>query len=316
MHPLRDTFDVRPQPRAPGRSRRPALGFPWLPLLLVAALATWACTGGEAEGPSWLRELPKRQAPADWRPGSQVWATVPGEPEGTAELGLFRVAALVEGERSPSGRIRVADPLGRSHLLPVALVHAVAVPGAASPGSAEPGSVVLAFHGTGGPVLARLRSADPLEVSFDWNGATVTDRALALAVPDPETGLPRPVLYHDGSRWLAGVAVAEDGDRLWVLDEARRVHVLRAGEAVPREPLAEPSPGDGVQVYSWAEGLRSGRVVEVLEPGLRYRVDLEGGADAGDAGSPASLTSRPVAFDSLFAAAVAAPAEGPATSGG
>lgn len=249
--------------------------LPAAAVALTLAAALTGCGGerveqpGEAPAPpaalSWLDGLPER-APAA-APGAAVWAVVPGR--GTAVL-PYRLEA-VDGTRAV-----LSDALGtRYEDVPGALVHPLATDSAL-----EVGAPVLAAGWPANNFIGRVVSfeSETPAVAYDWNGETMVGYPAAATPLEPAGEVLRWVVYPTAEGRWRGLVIAAGDDRLWVRDDAGYVTAVSA-EAV--EPLAPASAGletgDTVETYSWSHGFRRGTVVEELEPGLRYAVELEGG---------------------------------------
>lgn len=250
--------------------------FPLRWLALAAVLLAQGCGGGGTvdpgpSGPAWLAGLPQRAVEA--APGETVWAVVPQAGSESATLSTYRV-------ESAAGKTAVlVDALGnRLAEVPGALIHS-------APGAAEPaeGDVVLADRWDADRVVGRVAAAEgAAQVAFDWNGVTETgamDAMRPLATGGDSLAL-RWVGYRsapDGP-WFKGLCFAESDEQLWIADDSgQAVIVARDAVKTLSDLGAELAAGDEVSAYSWGHGYRSGRVAEVLEPGLRYAVELEGG---------------------------------------
>ncbi len=242
--------------------------------------------------PSWLEGLPERTVTA--APGEMVWAVVPELGSEAAAIRTYRLAAVTGAEAV------LVDTIGNRYQgVPGALVH---------PASGFPeaeltvGTAVLADRWDAGKIVGRVArlEAGQVELDYDWNGVTVTGATDAvLVLPAGEGSL---VLRWVGYRtpgvgtsapgpWYKGLCFAESGEKVWISTDGGHVEVVAVGAVKPLADIgrAELAQGDAVAAYSWGHGYRRGVIEEVLEPGLRYTVKLEGGQ------------TRPVFFDSLTA---------------
>ncbi len=248
---------------------------------LAALLVHFGCGGAgggapEAGGPTWLAGLPRRNVEA--AAGDEVWAVVPRGGREAATVATYRVESVSGSEAV------LVDGLGRRFEgVPGALVH----PRSGFPeGEMVEGTVVLGDRWDARGVVGRVAGLDGgrVRVAFDWNGATATD-VLDSVMPLPASGespVLRWVAYRPAAgegAWYKGLCFAESDDRVWILDDGGFVEVA-AREAV--KVLGDlgggdPAVGAEVAAYTWGHGYRSGVIEEVLEPGLRYAVRLEGG---------------------------------------
>ena len=259
---------------------------------LAAALAIvlGACGGGaadsggeagetEAAWPSWLAQLPRRAVAV--APGERVWAVVPERGSEHAAIASYRVEAV-------SGTAAVlVDALGNRYPdVPGALVHPLS---AAAAGELADGAAVLAYRWDAGQVIARVtrRGSDGLELAHDWNGVTARGPMEAVT-PLPAGGdghvlrwvaFPSPAAGAGDVTWYRGLCFAEDEDRLWISDDSEHVQVVAKDEVEVLSDVgrADLRPGSEVAAYSWGHGYRSGVIAEVLEPDLRYAVELADG---------------------------------------
>ncbi len=262
--------------------------------LTLALLLMGACNGAvvdhgaaEPQPPSWLAGLPERTVEAS--PGETVWAVVPELGDDGARIGSYQL------ESAEGARAVLVDGIGnRYEGVPGALVHPVS-------GFPEAelalGTAVLADRWDAGGVVGRVSGleAGRLELAYDWNGVTVTgtmDAVIALPAGEGSLAL-RWVGYRveGAAAWSKGLCFAESGDQAWISADGGHVEVVAKDAVKPLADLGrgELGAGDAVAAYSWGHGYRPGVIEEVLEPGLRYAVKLEGGE------------TRPVFFDSLTA---------------
>ncbi len=273
-------------------------------LSVLAAFLLCGCGGAAVDSvdqaepapPGWLAGLPERAVEA--APGEMVWAVVP-------ELGSEAVAIRTYLLEAATGTEAVlVDAIGNRYQgVPGVLVH---------PASGFPeaelaiGTVVLGDRWDAGKVVGRVARLEDgqVELDYDWNGVTVTGAMDAVMVlPAGEGGLAlRWVGYRTpgaedsagpspGGPWYKGLCFAESNDRVWISADGGHLEIVARDAVKPLADLgrAELAQGDAVAAYSWGHGYRPGVIEEVLEPGLRYAVKLEGGE------------TRPVFFDSLTA---------------
>ncbi len=265
---------------------------------LAAALAVFslsACNGPAADRaadagprpPGWLAGLPERSVEA--APGETVWAVVPEAGSEAARLGTYRLESAAGAEAV------LTDALGTVYEgVPGALVHPLS---SFPEAELAAGTAVLADRLDAGGIVGRVTGleAGTVEVAYDWNGVTVTSSVDAvMALPAIEGSLAlRWVRYRTGGEgaWYQGLCFAESETQAWISTDGGYVEVVAMDAVQPLVDLGrgELQAGDAVAAYSWGHGYRPGVIEEVLEPGLRYAVKLEGGE------------IRPVFFDSLTA---------------
>ena len=258
-------------------------------LTIVLAAVVGACGGdgtgseeaaaeAEATWPSWLAELPRLTVEAG--AGEPVWAVVPERGSEQAAVATYRLAAI-----SGTGAALV-DALGnRYEEVPGALVHPVS---AFPSGELTAGAAVLADRWDAGKVVGRVTrlESDDLELAYDWNGVT-TRGAMEVVMPLPAGGdrhvlrwvaFPSPAAAADAT-WFKGLCFAESEDRLWISADSGYVEIVAKDQVKILSDLgrAELQAGAKVAAYSWGYGYRPGVIAEVLEPGLRYAVELADG---------------------------------------
>ena len=192
---------------------------------------------------------------------------------------------------------------------PAALVHSLprrdlnkGDPALAGDGSAAVGVVQSPLESD--PAGIDTPEGSAFDLAMDWNGKTVNktlSEVVGLAGGDAAAGgdlilrrlrmmQSKPGEGSDSNDrqlapstypWRVGLGIAQDGERVWVLDESGRVSVVAVGAVAEfLGPRTLPEAGDRVRVLSWAKGDRSGVVETVLEPGLRFRIVLDGGGEA------------------------------------
>jgi hypothetical protein len=216
---------------------------------------------------SWLDGLPKEGAPAAAE--QQAWAALPLNETGQARLALVRIATISGGQAS------VVDGMGHRHLaLPRALLHPVG-----SSKGLKNGDMALCARWTTPSTVCRVEAMEGgrvLRAAYDWAGAT---KRSAIDHAEPLRSKLEPLAFASyplAGRRARGQVVAASEQRVWLLGESGHVskhprHQLRV-LAAPKTLVA----GAAVYAYRWGAGYQRGRLVEVLEPGLRFRVDLEG----------------------------------------
>ena len=216
-----------------------------------------------------------------------MWAVVPRLGSEAAHLGTYRL------ESAEGGLAVLTDTLGnRYDNVPGALVHAISEPPATE---LAVGTAVLAGRWDANGVVGRVARVDEgnVELSYDWNGVTVTS-GMEAVVPVPATTdslALRWVGFQSGDTWYRGFCFSESDQQVWIRADGGHVEVVARDAVKPLADLghAELKAGDAVAAYSWGEGYRAGVVEAVLEPGLRYAVKLDTGE------------TRAVFFDSLTA---------------
>lgn len=233
--------------------------------------------GEDDAGPAWMAGLPLRTVAA--AAGETVWAAVPRAASEAVEIGTYRVESIAGAE------IVLADGLGRRFEgVPGALVHPVV---GFPEGEMGEGTVILGDRWDARKVVGRVAESGEggLQVAYDWNGATthgVMDSVLLLPASGESLVL-RWVAYRPGGGadgpWYKGLVFAESGDRVWISDDAGFVEVVARESVKVLEDLdrGEHAVGAAVAAYSWGHGYRPGVIEAVLEPGLRYAVELEDG---------------------------------------
>ena len=251
---------------------------------LAAILGACGGAGDSGDGavdapaawPSWLAELPEQAA--EGVAGEPVWAVVPERGSENATLATYRLEAV-------SGSTAVlVDTLGnRFEDIPGALVHPVSAFSAADLPSGAP---ALAERWDAGTVVGRVERPEEgeLELAYDWNGVTL-QTPMETVMPLPAEG-DRQVLRwvafpasSTGSAWFKGLCFAESPSQLWIRTDAGHVEVIAKDAVRTLSDLgqADFQAGTAVAAYSGGHGYRDGSIREVLEPGLRYAVELAAG---------------------------------------
>ena len=240
------------------------------PVLPTPTMAT-----ATARGTAWIDELPEAEPVAT--KGDRVWAAVSALPEAEmAEVGVFQVEAVHDG------RYSLIDRLGQRF----DGVHAAVVHRVGEAKGLREGDVVLIYTKTTPGVIGRIADLVPgaeIRVRYDFGGTTreaVVDHAEPVRAG---TGPLSFVSFPKSGGRSRGLVLAESADRVWVRTASGHVeiHPAKTIEALPiaREPLR---PGARVRAFRWATGYRPATVVEATEPGLRYRLRLDGQSTPSD----------------------------------
>lgn len=217
--------------------------------------------------PAWVKSLPPVAPTAV--AGDRVWAVVPSVGP-VARVGVFTVEGVFGDRYSLSDRkgARVAN-------VRPAAVHPVGPRPATTTGK-----LVLCHTPTIPAVLARLgevRPGERLRVQYDWAGKTKTAEVDHFETPREGFEPLAFVAFPHGGGRSRGLLVALDRRFGWVLTDAGHVeqHPRAELESLPL-PDATLKKGAPVVAYRWASGFQKGKVVDVLESGLRYKVQPEG----------------------------------------
>ena len=246
------------EPAGSGTASSEALPTPVLPPMASAASAP----------PAWLAELPK--TPSSLTVGSSAWATTPQPGSELVMVAVYRVDAVGDGV------VSLVDKMGqRVDSVPAALVHPIG-----ETRHLPEGTLALFYTWTTPGWLGRVSRAqrgEELKVAFDWAGTT---RQTSVDHAEPvRTGI-QPLAYvafpKSGGTSM-GLIVALDATRAFVLTGSGHIEAHR--RAVVGSIALEPrgfTVGRSVRAYRWATGFERGRITQVLEPGLRYEVELEG----------------------------------------
>jgi len=215
---------------------------------------------------AWMKDLP--DSPPVAGPGERVWATVPASTS-IPEIGIFTVEGIYDGLYS------LKDRTGqRVDGVPPAVVHR------ASRDKVDTGEVVLFYTPTTPAFLGKVAKLVPggeIEVLYDFSGKT---RKTAVDhVQTPVTGI-QPfafVAFPKAGQISRGLVVALSDRRAFVRTASGHVesHPRAAIQSLPLPP-SSLKVGARVRAFRWATGIQLGTVAEVLEPGLRYRLNLDG----------------------------------------
>jgi hypothetical protein len=248
-----------------GRKARPKKARPAPPEPIVPAASASAVLDESAAG--WLADLPA--ATGTVAAGSTVWAALPEVGSNMASVGVFTV------EKTGNDGISLMDKLGqRRRGVPYALVHEVR-----SSNRLEVGSVALCHSWTTSAMLARVVKVKGRHVlvQYDWSGATkqaVVEHAEPMRVGIEPLAF---VGYPKFGRLSKGLVIALSDSRGWVLTGSGHVEPHRRSELVKLGIRSNPyRVGDSVRAYSWTGGFEQGTIREVVEPRVRYTVDLQG----------------------------------------
>lgn len=223
---------------------------------------------------AWIAALPAAAPTA--KKGDRVWATVSASTEAAlAEVGVFQVEAVHEG------RYSLIDRLGqRVDGVAAAVVHAVGE----AKGLRE-GDAALIYTKTTPGVIGRVAELVPgaeIRVRYDFGGATREALVDHAEPPRAGTGPLAFVSFPKSGGRSRGLVIARSDDRAWVRTASGHVEIHPATVIEPLALGRELSVGARVRAFRWATGLRPGTVVEELEPGLRYRLRLDGQATPSD----------------------------------
>jgi hypothetical protein len=216
--------------------------------------------------PEWLTRLPEREATLPT--GSRVWATVP-------RGGMLPDVGVYTVDGALAGVYALVDKLGqRAEGVPAALVHPIG----RSP-KLKDGDLVL-FHTFETPAMlgrvSKLVPGGDIRVSYDWGGVTKEASVDHAEAPRVGLGPMAVVAFPKAGMRSRGLSLAADGTQAWVRAASGHVEVHPLAQLSPLTlPPLDPKVGDEVEAFRWASGFRTGRVVEALEPGLRYRVQHE-----------------------------------------
>lgn len=215
---------------------------------------------------AWMVDLPP--TPPTATAGERVWATVPGATRIPA-VGIYTVEGVYDGLYS------LTDRKGqRVDGVPPAVVHR------ASRDKIDSGDVVLFYSPTTPAFLGKVAELVPggeIEVHYDWAGKT--RKTAADHAQRPFTGI-HPFAYvgfPKAGQTSRGLVVALSDRRAWVRTASGHVesHPRAAIRSLPL-PATDLTVGTRVRAFRWATGIQLGTVAEILEPGLRYRVNLDG----------------------------------------
>jgi len=161
--------------------------------------------------------------------------------------------------------------------LPNALIHP-----AAAFTSKQPFEVGQAVRSIGGLVngVTRISKIDGDRVSVQ--GMFMKDVReirpdFVMAFPPKGTYLFRRLRFKNRHGAALGLCLAESDKWVWLRDHSGRMIRVEKDEVsdLP-EPAGGFAAGDVVETYTWVNGFKKGRVLEVLNDGLRYKVAIEG----------------------------------------
>ncbi|RLB61101.1 MAG: hypothetical protein DRI90_12140 [Deltaproteobacteria bacterium] len=221
-----------------------------------------------ASFPEWAGRLPKT-APTV-KPGARVWATVPQRGTEMASVGIYTVEGIYDGQLS------LTDKMGQGVSgVPPAVVHL-----AGKTGKLAEGAIVLCYAFTLPGALARiaeLEGGKEIQVRYDWAGIT-KKTAIYHAEPPREGVVPLAFVgFPKAGTTSRGLLIALSDTHGWVQTSSGHIEI-HEGSALEALPLPQSTlkAGAAVRAYAWATGYRAGVITKELEPGLRYRVKLEG----------------------------------------
>lgn len=227
-----------------------------------------SASAAPAAPPAWVSTLP--DVMPQLMAGQRVWAAPPLRGSDMVDIGVYTVEGIHDR------RVSLTDRLGqRIDGVPGALVHAAIIGG-----KLNEGDIVLCYSFTLSAVLARvakLKAGSEIEVHYDWAGTTKTSSIEHCQAPVEGIAPLAFVGFPKGGGMSRGLLIALGTDRGWVRTASGHVeaHSVKAFEKLPIPP-GDRVVGQKVRAYSWATGFQSGVVSNVSEPGLRYRVKLEG----------------------------------------
>ena len=170
--------------------------------------------------------------------------------------------------------------------VPGALVHPLG-----DPDKLQVGDPAIAFSMVTSVVVARVTKnrGGTVQVQYDWAGAT---RAMTANHAEPLARTVGPMAfvgYPKFGRISRGLLLALDSSQAWIQTTSGHVEVHPRSTL---EPLALPGSGlavgDTVEAYGWTTGYERGTVARVLEPELRFAIQL-----------PASHIEHPYFFADL-----------------
>jgi len=234
--------------------------------------------------PAWAQRLPKVEPQV--KLGDRVWATVPQPGTAMATAAIFTVEGIHDGLLS------LTDTMGQG----VSGVSPAVVHRAGKRGKLAEGDVVLCYAFTLPGILARvaeLEGGKEIQVRYDWAGQT-KEAAIFHAEP-PREGI-KPLAFVGFPKAGAtsrGLLVALTESHGWIRTSSGHIEVHERDtiSALPL-PANKPEVGTPVRAYAWTTGYRRGVVAAELEPGLRYRVKLDGNLGERDYFFSSLLPSR------------------------
>ncbi|MBW2454812.1 MAG: hypothetical protein JRI68_09885 [Deltaproteobacteria bacterium] len=218
--------------------------------------------------PDWAARLPRMAAQV--KLGDRVWATVPQPGTPMASAAIYTVEGIHDGLLS------LTDKMGQG----VGGVSPAVVHRAGKRGKLAEGDIVLCYAFTLPGVLARiaeLEGGQEIQVRYDWAGQT-KETAIYHAEPPREGVVPLAFVgFPKAGATSRGLLVALTESHGWIRTSSGHVEVHERSSitALPL-PKSKPEVGTAVRAYAWATGYRRGVIAEELEPGLRYRVKLDG----------------------------------------
>ncbi len=218
--------------------------------------------------PEWADQLPKVTPTV--KPGDRVWATVPQRGTAMASAAIYTVEGIYDGQLS------LTDKMGQGVSgVPPAVVHP-----AGERGKLAEGDIVLCYAFTLPGVLARiaeLQGGREIQVRYDWAGITKKTAIYHAEPPREGVAVLAFVGFPKAGVTSRGLLIALSEKHGWVRTSSGHVEVHERSAIKPLPlPASKPKVGAAIRAYAWATGYRAGVITKEVEPGLRYRVKLEG----------------------------------------
>jgi hypothetical protein len=235
--------------------------------------------GAGAPSAPWMSGVP--DVPVPVAIGKRAWAVTPVRGTELAQVAVYTVGHI-DGHRAT-----VLDAQGqRVKDVPGALVHPLG-----EPEQLRAGDAALAFSTVTAVVVGRVtaRRGGTVQLQYDWAGGT---RSMAADHAEPLVAGIAPMAfvgYPKFGRTSRGLVVALDAAQAWIQTSSGHIELHPRAKL---EPIALPAgrlaAGDKVEAYGWTSGYERGTVARVLEPDLRYAIEL-----------PASRIEHPYFFADL-----------------
>jgi hypothetical protein len=285
------TFGCSQQPSAPPSPSEPSDVNPIVP-------SPEEPTRQVRATPSWASQLAEAEAEIDpVKARIQAWAALPAVGQEMVEVAVITVESV--GIRGAT----VVDKMGdKTKDVPLATVHPIKSVEAALQARQggelmRPGDVVLGYSWTTAAILgrvARVESAGddsgkdednsedeaPMKagkttVFFDWAGAT-KEAQLDHIEPARQGVVPLAFVGFPRSRGMSkGLVIALSQKHAWLQTSSGHVERHERSTLTPLElDNRQLGVGDRVRAYSWVGGFESGKITNIVEPGLRYSVAL------------------------------------------
>jgi hypothetical protein len=223
---------------------------------------------GGGASPAWLGRLPEKEIAV--RAGERVWAAQAVSGSEMVDVAIYTVEGVHDG------MVSLTDRTGqRVDRVPAALVHR-----APSPAKLSDGELVLFYTPTAPAVFGRivgLVGGRAIKVRYDRAGQSAETEAEHVTHPVAGVAPMAYVGFPKAGVMSRGLVLAQSDELVFVRTASGHVEVHERAlvEALPLPPATVPV-GTSVRAYQWATGFEEGVVAEVIEPGLRYRVRLEG----------------------------------------